>query len=333
MKKLVIIPMLVALMVVLSACGSKSNNNGNEGAPANSGNAAATEQNGNAETTGNGNATAENEPAAGTIAYQSETGEVEVPANPRRIVALTNGPNVISAGGTLVGVDEWTEKNPLFKDKLAGVEVVSPDDLEKIIELKPDLIIGSPDMKTLDKLKEIAPTVVYTWGKLDYLAQQLEIGKLLNKEKEAQAWIDDFKKRSSELGSEVKAKIGDKATVSVIETDSKSFYVFGNAWARGTEILYQAMGLNMPDKVKQDALGPGYYTLSSEVLSQYAGDYVVLSRSTAVDNAFMKTSVWTSIPAVKNKHVIEIDTEASTYSDPTTLDYLLDIFKKGFLGE
>jgi iron complex transport system substrate-binding protein len=30
--------------------------------------------------------------------------------------------------------------------------------------------------------------------------------------------------------------------------------------------------------------------------------------------------------------VIEIDTAASTYSDPITLEYLLGIFKEGFLS-
>ncbi|NBD25149.1 iron-hydroxamate ABC transporter substrate-binding protein [Paenibacillus glycinis] len=332
MKKF-LIPIVLMLALVVSACGNNAANTGS-GAADSSGNAA------------NDGAPAANEPAAdaaanasagdaaaGTITYQSETGPVEVPANPRRIVGLTNAPNVISLGGKLVGVDEWTNKNPLFTEKLKGVEVVSEEDLEKIIELEPDLIIAGTGVKNLDKLNEIAPTVVYTWGKLDYLAQQLEIGKLLNKEREAQAWVDDFKQRAEAAGKEIKAKIGENATVSVFETDSKDFYVFGNNWARGTELLYQAMGLAMPEKVKQDALGPGYYTLSPEVLPQYAGDYIVLSRSSAGDNAMMKTATWNDIPAVKNKHVIEIDTEAATYSDPTTLEYLLKIFEEGFLGK
>lgn len=273
------------------------------------------------------------EPAAntGTITYQSELGPVEVPASPKRIVALTNAPNVLSLDGTLVGVDEWTNKNPLFTKKLSGVEVVSEDNLEKIVEVEPDLIITDANSKNIDKLKEIAPTVAYTWGKLDYLAQQLEIGKLLNKEQEAQAWIEDFTQRAEAIGQEIKAKIGENATVSVFETDSKNFYVFGNNWARGTELLFQTMGLNMPEKVKTDALGPGYYTLSTEVLSDYAGDYLVLSRSATGDNSFMESDTWKKIPAVQNNHVIEIDTEASSYSDPTTLEYLLNIFKEGFL--
>lgn len=314
-----LVPLIAFLVAVVSACG-----NNNAGPSSNNETPSPTAAN-----------AASPSPAAdasGKITYESETGPVEVPANPTRIVALTNAPNVLALDGPAVGVDEWTIKNPLFTEKLAGVEVVSETDLEKIIELEPDLIIAGSHMQNLNKLSDIAPTVVYTWGKLDYLAQQLEIGKLLNKEQEAQAWIDDFKQRAEAAGQEVKAKHGGDVTVSVFETDSKSFYVFGNNWARGTEILYQAMGLGMPDKVKQDALGSGYYTLSQELLPDYAGDFVVISRSAASDNSFMQTELWNGIPAVQNDRVIEIDTEASSYSDPITLEYLLNIFKKGLLG-
>jgi ABC-type Fe3+-hydroxamate transport system, periplasmic component len=320
MQRKFIIPLMLILILAISACGNNANNE--EAASSPSASAPATTE---------ASAPAASDTASGTVTYQSELGPVEIPAAPQKIVALAYAPNVISLGGTLVGVDEWTEKNPLFKDKLSGVPVVSEDNLEKIIELEPDLIIVGTESKNIDKLKEIAPTVAFTWGKLDYLSQQLEIGKLLSQEKEAQAWIDDFKQRAADIGKEVKAKIGDNSTVSVIETDSKSFYVFGDHWARGTEVLYQAMGLSMPEKVKADAQGPGYYTLSAEVLADYAGDFLVLSRSSAGDNSFMETETWKNIPAVKNNRVIEIETEASTYSDPISLESMLNIFKEGLL--
>ena len=310
--------LLMLSMVIFTACSNNTSN------PETS--SAEVSANASKQTTTEADAT------NGTVTYSSEFGPIEVPSNPQRIVALTNAPNVLSLGGKIVGVDEWTNKNPLFTDKLKDATVVSDENLEKIIELDPDLIIADATSKSLDKLKKIAPTVAYTWGKRDYLAQQIEIGKLLNKEKEAQTWVDDFSQRAKAIGDEIKGKIGENATVSVFETDSKSLYVFGQAWARGTEIIYQAMGLNMPEKVKTDALGPGYYTLSPEVISDYAGDYIVLSRSATGDNSFMKSDTWKNIPAVKNNHVIEIDTEASTYSDPTTLEYLLKIFKDGFLN-
>src|SRR5690606_24071598 len=135
-----------------------------------------------------------------------------------------------------------------------------------------------------DKLNEIAPTVTFTYGKVDYLTQHIEIGKLLNKEKEAQAWVDDFKKRAQAAGEEIKAKIGEDATVSVIENFDKQLYVYGDNWGRGTEILYQEMHLAMPEKVKETALKEGYYALSQEVLPEFAGDYVILSKFSETDN-------------------------------------------------
>ena len=38
-------------------------------------------------------------------------------------------------------------------------------------------------------------------------------------------------------GKEIKAKIGEDATVSVIENFNKQLYVYGDNWGRGTEIF------------------------------------------------------------------------------------------------
>lgn len=305
MKKL-FIPILFLFVLIVSACGNNETEN---------------EEN-----------TTKTEVESETFTYQSETGPVEVPKDPQRIIALTNGPNVLALDANIVGIDEWTNMNPLFEERLGGVEIVTEDNLEKIIELEPDLIIAGSYMKNIDKLNEIAPTVVYTWGKLDYLTQQIEIGKLLNKEKEATEWVNDFKERAESTGEAIRAKIGEDATVSVIESGDKEFYVFGNNYARGTEILYQAMNLKMPNKVQELALESGIYTFSSEMLPEFAGDYVILSKNPDVDNSFMDTELWKNIPAVKDSHIYEINTKASTYSDPITLDYLLEIFEESFLS-
>lgn len=305
MKKL-LMPILFFMLLVLAACG----NTENEGTAAD----------------------ADKETEKDTITYESEAGPVEVPKEPKRIIALTNAPNVLALEGTIVGVDEWTNANPLFTDKLTDAEIVTEDNLEKILELEPDLIIAGTHMKNLDKLGEIAPTVAYTWGNLDYLDQQVEIGKLLNKEQEATDWVADFQERAAAAGEEIRAKIGEDATVSVIESGNKEFYVFGDNYARGTEILYQAMKLKMPAKVEEMALEAGIYTFSSEVLPEFAGDYVILSKNPDVDNSFMETDVWKNIPAVKNGQVFEINTKASTYSDPITLETLLTFFEESFLG-
>ncbi|MCM3122950.1 iron-hydroxamate ABC transporter substrate-binding protein [Mesobacillus sp. AQ2] len=306
MKKL-LMPFLLMLVLVISACGAEEKKESSSGKKA------------------------EDKPQ--TITYDSENGPVEVPANPERVIVLSSfAGNVMALDVPIVGVDSWSKMNPRF-EKLQGVEEVTDENLEKIIELNPDLIIGLSNIKNVDKLKEIAPTVTFTYGKLGYLEQHLEIGKVLNKEKEAQGWIDNFKAESKAAGEEIKAKIGADATVSVIENFDKELYVFGDNWARGTEILYQEMGLNMPEKVKEAALEPGYYAISPEVLSEYAGDYVVFSKNAEGDTSFQQTETYKNIPAVKNNRVFEVNAKEFYFNDPLTLEYQLEFFKKSFLEQ
>ncbi|MBM7704149.1 iron-hydroxamate ABC transporter substrate-binding protein [Metabacillus iocasae] len=306
MKK-VLVPFLLLLVLLISACSNGSSEK---------------------ESTSQ-----KDESKPETITYESENGPVEVPADPQRVVVLSSfAGNVMALDVNLVGVDSWSKMNPKFKEELKDVAEVTDESLEQIIELNPDLIIGLSTIKNVEKLNEIAPTVTYTYGKVDYLTQHLEIGKLLNKEKEAQAWIDDFKKRAQVAGEDIKAKIGEDKTVSVIESFDKQLYVFGDNWGRGTEILYQEMKLPMPEKVKDVALKDGYYALSAEVLSEFAGDYLIISKNPDADNSFQETETYKQIPAVKNNQVFEANAKEFYFNDPISLDLQLDFFTKSFLG-
>jgi iron complex transport system substrate-binding protein len=306
MKKLLLTFILLAVLII-SACGTDTSKETDTAAP--------------------------DDKKSGTITYQSENGPIEVPADPQRVILLSGFTgNVIDLGVNVVGVDVWSKNNPTFEKEMKDVAEVSDEDLEKIIELEPDLIIGLSNIKNVEKLSEIAPTVTYTWGKVDYLTQHIEIGKLLNKEKEAKAWVDEFKKEAEAAGEEIRAKIGEDATVSVMESYGKDLYVFGSNWARGTEILYQAMKLNMPEKVKEVAQDSGYFTLSAEVIPEYAGDYVILSKYSDADTSFQETETYKNIPAVKNNRVFEMNGQGASFSDPVTLEKQLEFIKKSFLG-
>ncbi|TMW72810.1 iron-hydroxamate ABC transporter substrate-binding protein [Alteribacter natronophilus] len=280
-----------------------------------------------------GSEAAEQSSGNDTITYESENGPVEVPADPERVVVLASfAGNVMSLDVDLVGVDAWSMDNPNFEEELEGVEVVSDESLEKLIELDPDLIIGLSNTNNIDRLEEIAPVVTYTYGEVDYLTQHIEIGKLLNKEDEARAWVDDFKERASAMGEEIKEEIGEDATVSVFENFDKQLYVFGDNWGRGTEILYQEMELEMPEKVEEMALEEGYYALSAEVLPEFAGDYMIFSKVADTDNSFTETETYQNIPAVENGNVFEAEAMKFYFNDPLTLEYQLDFFEEHFLG-
>ena len=140
---------LIALLsiILLAACGN------NDNTPAASPSAASPSASADAQ----------------TIAVQHAMGETPVPAHPQRIVILTNeGTEALLAMGVkpVGAVKSWLG-DPLYdhiKDQMEGVELVGTElevNLEKILALQPDLIIGNKVRQEAiyDKLKAIAPTV------------------------------------------------------------------------------------------------------------------------------------------------------------------------------
>lgn len=260
--------------------------------------------------------------------------KIKVPAHPKRVVVLAGYTgDLLDLNVHLVGVDSYAKANKNFASKLKNVKVISEDNVEAIAALKPDLIIGYSTTKNADKIKKIAPTVLYTYGTFDYLKQHEEIGKLVNKEKAAKAFTTSFRKQMAATGKKIKAKIGTNATVSVIENFDKEIYVFGDHWGRGTEVLYQGMGLKMPGKVQKETAKLGYASISQEVLGDYVGDYLIVSKGTTTGTSFTDTDAYKNIPAVQKGHAFTSNAEEFYFNDPISLRYQLAFFKKEFLGE
>lgn len=111
-------------------------------------------------------------PDAGTRTVATAYGEVAVPDDPERVVALSyNTPWQLQSLGVKpvasldysTYLDEFTPDQQAFID---GVDAVGPygePDLEKVAAARPDLIIGDVDEvdeATFEKLSEIAPTAI-----------------------------------------------------------------------------------------------------------------------------------------------------------------------------
>ncbi|WP_377887889.1 iron-hydroxamate ABC transporter substrate-binding protein [Alkalihalobacillus sp. R86527] len=262
-----------------------------------------------------------------TRTYEGENGEVEVPAEPKRVamLAATYAGNLLKLGITPIAVNEYPKANKFYGDKLDDVEVVTADSYEKLLELNPDLIITYSDDKNIKKYEEIAPTVTMAYDKYDYMEQHVEIGKIVGKEEDAKAWVEDWKKKAAKAREKVNAAIGEDKTFMVMEAYGKDMYVYGENWGRGTEVIYQALELKAPKKLKEDVFGPGWKAISTEVIPTYAGDYIFVGTGTAnPDNSFMESDVWKELPAVKNGNAIKFDSESFYFNDPISLEKELE---------
>lgn len=267
-----------------------------------------------------------------TFTYQAEHGEIELPSDPERIVVLDSSAAgaVLLFDGSVVGHEQWTGSNKLFADYLEDSTEVSVDNLEQILALEPDLIVTSPYNENFEELSQIAPTVSFTYGRLNYLDTIIEYGKMLNKEEKARAWVESYQARAKEAGDLIKSKYGEDVSISVMEAYGDEMYLYGDNWGRGTQVVYQEMKLKMTDPVKEVALTDGYYSISSEVLKTYQADLIILVTFEGSNTAFMETETWKTMDAVQNDQVLKVDGESFYMTGPITLDYQLETIESYF---
>lgn len=131
-----------------------------------------------------------------TLEVNDSNGKVTVPKNPKKVVVFDNGSldtlDALGVGDKVVGAA--TDNLPAYLDDYKKVDSaggIKEPDLEKINQMKPDLIIISGRQSDfLEQLKEIAPTMYLavdtsdTWNSIKQNVETL--GKIFGKEKAAE---------------------------------------------------------------------------------------------------------------------------------------------------
>ena len=254
-----------------------------------------------------------------TRIVQSVKGEVEIPANPKRIVDISGSSEELALlGHTPVGtanVDSYeTDKVPSYvQDKLGDAKVVGHSmmdtmDIEAILAAEPDLIIMVPRQeKIYDQLKEIAPVVMLEDRSNDWEAKLKDVAALFGQEEEAQKWLDNYYAKAEEIGKEIKEANGDQTYLTVLAS-SGQFMVFTEGGI-GT-VLKEDMKLPQPANMpEQDSIT--LPTVTMEGLTEIDADHIIVI-ATESDKADLKAStVWPQIRAVKEGNVTILD--ASPY--------------------
>ncbi|MCR8633687.1 ABC transporter substrate-binding protein [Paenibacillus radicis (ex Xue et al. 2023)] len=234
-------------------------------------------------------------------------GTVTLKKKPERVVVLFNGMTDIAVhlGVKPVGsVESWEEK-PWYnylRSNMDGVKSLGDENqpnIEAIVALKPDLIIGTKPRheKIYPQLSSIAPTVIteeiFDWK------ENLKIGAdALYRQDEAAKIMGEWDKRVAEF----KQKAGDKlakSEVSIIRFErdgSARSYATGFA---GT--IFKELGLPRPKAQMVEGKAVVQIT-TKEQMSQLDGDYIFdITRLNASEPSVEKSQTdWTSHPLWKN---------------------------------
>ncbi|MBL1208505.1 iron-siderophore ABC transporter substrate-binding protein [Geminocystis sp. GBBB08] len=228
----------------------------------------------------NNNSLPSQSPEKNCRVIKHELGETCIPKNIKKVIILHpyDLANSIALGVIPIAHTEFTGfPTPKYlEDKLPEIESVGAFDspnLEKILQIKPDLIISYTQLKQIySKLSHIAPTVMI---KTDYPSapsfwkERLNnLAVILDKEDISSQLMDEYWKRVNEI----KEKLGDSVNsmeISVANTSSEyGIWAYGENHYSGS--VLKDIGFEHPESQKGDY----FYidNISLERISDIDGD-------------------------------------------------------------
>ena len=248
-------------------------------------------------------------------------GTTELKKAPKRIVILDNlygeilDPLDITPVGATTGQSDSQEFSTLFKKQYKDAKVVSVGwqgnpDLDKIAELKPDLILMTGEQEDLyDELSEIAPTVGYqinTDENWDYHETSLKVAEIFDKRDEMKKDLDRLDAREAVFAENVKAKFGNQKLMYLRVTDNDiRYYAYGHFG-----YLYDTYHFNRAETFNPDDM---FQVIDPDKLKDINPDLLIVQADSQelLENKLKNNPVWSSLKAVQNNKVIYAD--YSTY--------------------
>ncbi|MNW26275.1 Iron-uptake system-binding protein precursor [compost metagenome] len=303
MKKTVYLMLSIVMLTVLAACGDQNSNEPGEsaysGVQAGTPNSASTEP-------------ADQQPGTRTITYLGT--EYQVAEKAERIV-ITGALEAMEDSilldihpvGAISSAGVFPTMFASITDQAESIgEKINPN-FEKILSLKPDVILGSTkfDAAVLDKLGQIQTTIPYSHIATNWEANLLLLGELSGKQEQAQQLIDTYKQDLEQAKMVVKEDLKDKQVL-VVRIREGAICIYGPK-LYFNPLLYEDLGLSVPDTVaaadSQEALSIEQFAMMNPdvLFIQYSEDEN--PENTSVLTELEKNPIYQSVNAVKNGQV------------------------------
>ncbi|MEL6936021.1 MAG: iron-siderophore ABC transporter substrate-binding protein [Cyanobacteria bacterium J06607_17] len=239
----------------------------------------------------------------------------QVPVAPKRIVVLDTTPldAALALGINPVGTISYGMPPSYLGEKASDIEIIgqfNQPNLEAILKLKPDLILGAKSIseKLYPKLSRIAPTVFIegagrSW---DWKNNFRIYADALNKREQAEQLITDYEQQLSELQSTL-APSPDSLTASVVLNGRFGFIAHTPKSFSGS--VLQEIGFQR--NAVQGNEDQFFVRLSREDLDSPEGDILFLIHypDTTSKEKFVNDRLWSQLDVVQRDAVCEVKGE------------------------
>lgn len=259
-------------------------------------------------------------------------GDVEIPADPKRVVVIFVQGDLLALGVTPVATSFNT--GSAFEPQTQEVSVIDAFAIneEEIMALDPDLILwNTEDEQTYEKLSKIAPTLASDYFNMDYRERLRFFGDVFNRSEKAEELIQTFDEKLASSKAELeKAGLLQKSFICV---DIRDGFLRAFQGGRGGGLVYDFLGFPAPEKLQavfetEEFKSTGQADLSFEAMPEYIGDYILLNTD---DHLLADNPVWNNLPAVKEGRLIKASKNLFWFNDIISMTTQLDIIVNAVL--
>ncbi|EES91028.1 ABC transporter substrate-binding protein [Clostridium botulinum] len=252
--------------------------------------------------------------------------EVTIDKEPTRIVSIA--PNItetvfaLGKGEKLVGKTDYCDY-PKDVKKVQTIGSLTKPNIEKIVELKPDVVIASTHFKkeVLSKLEKLNIKVLVLYGAetFDGVYDTInKVGEVLNAKSQASKLVNNMKEKVANVTNKVKNSNKPKVYYVVSYGKMGDFTATGDTFIGS--MIEMAGGIN----VAKDSTKWQY---SIEKLVEKNPDIIICSKYFNTKKGIEISNGYKDLKAIKNGKLIEIDNNLLDRQGPRIAEGLEDLAK------
>ena len=274
---------------------------------------------------------------AAAVTIADSRGSHDFPKTPERVVVLSwelveqilELDVTPAAIADIKGYRTWVV-HPHLPDGVGDVGTRQEPNLEKIAELRPDLILASDDQRAfVEKLEVIAPVLHFDSFKQDhnnYLASRKiykDLAGLFGREELAQRRLDELDQRLSAL----KRKVADHFQGRLPKVTPVSFLDTSRVRVHGANSMaqYALEALGIENGFPQAPSNWGFALRKIEELSQVKNGYVIYIEPFPKAKDLFSTQVWAFMPFVRSGQFTSIP-PTWTFGGPFSVGLFAEAF-------
>ena len=257
-------------------------------------------------------------PASDEHTIQHAMGTTVVPQTPKRAVLLWSAVDALALGVEPAGAvlsarpPVVGDEAPRLSDRTEGIAAVgnyAQPNLETIVELQPDLILGTTFAESFyPRLAQIAPTVIVdiSGGPAAWKEHVLEAATVFGKPDEAQALIQQYEQRIAQFQQAMGDRL-DTTVVSVTRFLPDQIHIYQKDSLPGV-VLAEA-GLPRPESQQRNNHDE---IISLESLPSIDGDVLFFVQDNPEESTLaqaQESQLWSQLDVVQREQVHEVSAE------------------------